>query len=1604
MHFPTHEQKQALLEQVLRIADQRLQPAPAKEARAFIAHYYDNVDPEDLSDRAPEDLYGAAMAHLAFARVFATGTPKLRVYNPRAEEHGWTSPHTVIEIVNDDMPFLVDSVTMEVNRQGYTLHLFNHPIFATRRDQEGQLESFGPPVKDGKHESLIHVEVDREIDAAKLKELGAGILGVLGDVRVSFEDWDAMRERMTGIVKELAAPPAFLQGGETEETRAFLEWAADHHFTFLGYRDYELASVEGEDQLRIVPRSGLGVLREPKLGGVSHSFAELPRELRALAREPRLLALTKANARATVHRPGYLDYIGVKRFDAAGKVAGERRFVGLYTSSALHADPRQVPLLRRKVANVIERAGFRQYSHMYKALLAILQDFPRDELFQIDADTLLDTALGILRLGDRRKTRAFIRRDLYGRFYSCLVFLPRENYNTDVRVKIQEILKRHLKGSTAEFTVHLSEAVLARIHLLVRSNPKDAPTYDIHAIEADLAQATRRWEDDLKIALIEALGEERATVLTRRYEGGFPIAYRDAITPRAAVRDLAFIEKLDEAQPYAVNLYRPVEADERALRLRVFRVGASVPLSASLPVLENMGLEVLDEVSYEVQRQGAEPVFLHDFGLRAARPIPDVEAVKGPTEEALIRVTRREIENDGFNRLTPLAALAPDDVVVMRAYAKYLKQAGFTFSQAYIEQTLAAHPVTAGKLVALFHARFDPALGAGRDELQKKLDEEIKAELNEVPVADEDRILRRFLYLIRATIRTNNWVKDAQGARKPFLSLKFLSAQVPELPDPRPLFEVFVYSTRFESIHLRGGKVARGGLRWSDRPEDFRTEVLGLMKAQVVKNAVIVPTGSKGGFVVKNAPPVSDREANLKEGIECYKNFLRGVLDVTDNLVGGKVVPPKGVVRHDADDPYLVVAADKGTATFSDIANGISAEYGFWLGDAFASGGSAGYDHKKMGITAKGAWESVKRHFREMGVDTQSQDFTVAGIGDMSGDVFGNGMLLSRHIKLVAAFDHRHVFLDPDPDREASFRERERLFNLPRSSWDDYDRKLVSKGGGVYPRSAKSIPVSAEVRKVLDIEASELTPQELMKAILKAPVDLFYNGGIGTYVKASRQSNPEVGDRANDAIRVNGRELRCKVVGEGGNLGFTQLGRVEYAAAGGRIYSDAIDNSAGVDCSDHEVNIKILLGVVMEDGEMTLKQRNQVLTEMTDDVARLVLADNYYQTQSLAVSGIRADKLLDAQAGFMRALEKAGKLNRAVEFLPADDEVAERRAAKQGLTSPERGVLLAYSKIVLSDELVGTALVDDEYVSNALVAYFPPLLQKRFTALMPRHRLKREIIATVVANTMINRTGSVFVHRMQEETGATAEEVTRAFILTRDVFGLESLWLEIDALDNKVPAQLQYQMLIDMGRLVVRATLWFLRRRREKLPIAKVIGIFGPGLKALRGLLPDVLSPADRTAFDASLQRLAGEGVPQELAGRFAELEGLYAVLDATEVAVEQKKPIELIGSLYFALVGELDLRWIAGKITQLPTDTSWQALARNALRDDLASQQRALTSTVAKLSPSADEPEPMLAAWKERYGPAIARYRNMVEELKRLPSLDLAVLSVLLRELRTLA
>jgi glutamate dehydrogenase len=1578
-----------------------LSQKPKSELGADFARlYYAEVDPEELAARTPKDREGAAAAHLEFGRRFGGGAAKVRAYNPVPAQHGWQSTHTVIEIVNDDMPFLVDSVTMEVNRQGLTLHLVVHPVLRSVRNKEGELVAVSVPGEsaEGRLESFMHIEVDRQTDPAKLAGLETGIAKALADVRASVEDWRPMQARMQANIAQLKKAPPPLPQAELEEGGAFLAWLLDHHFTFLGCRDYELAKAGGEDVLRIVPGSGLGILRE-RGETVSASFATLPPEARKRARVKELLVLTKANARSTVHRPGHLDYVGVKHFNQAGEVTGETRFLGLYTHTAYSENPMQVPLLRRKLSDVVERAGLLPAGYSGKALASILETYPRDELFQIGTEDLYRHAMTIVQLGERQRLRLLVRQDAYARFVTCIIFVPRERYNTELRVRFQRILTEAFNGVSSDFDVDLSAATLGRILMRIRTRPGEmAAQPDLKALERRLVEAMRGWEDDLYAALLERHGEERANQLFRVYGKAFPASYRDEYAVREAVRDITMIEALDPKIDLGMNLHAPDAAEPAALRFKIYRRGSRLPLSDTLPMLERLGVRVLFEHPHKVEPAGALPVWVVDFGLEPPSGAAfALDKVRDNFHEAFFGMGAGVIEADPLNRLVLTAGLNAREISVVRAYSRYLNQTGSALSLSYVEQALVANPRLAALLVRLFFKRFDVARRAADEET--RLAAEIGAALDEVENLDQDRILRSFLAVIQATTRTNFF----QGT-KAYISFKLDPKRVPGLPEPRPMFEIWVYSPRVEGVHLRGGRVARGGIRWSDRREDFRTEVLGLMKAQMVKNVVIVPVGAKGGFVLKQAPPAGDREALMKEGIACYQTFLRGMLDITDNLAGGKVVPPRDVMRHDGDDPYLVVAADKGTATFSDYANAIAQEYGFWLGDAFASGGSAGYDHKKMAITARGAWESVKRHFREIGVNTQTADFTVAGIGDMSGDVFGNGMLLSRHIKLVAAFDHRHIFLDPAPDPEASFKERARLFNLPRSSWADYDAKLISKGGGIFPRSAKSIPLSPESQLALGVDAKALAPNELISAILTAPVDLLYNGGIGTYVKSSRQSHADVGDRANDAIRVNGKDLRCKVVAEGGNLGFTQLGRVEYAFKGGRINTDAIDNSAGVDCSDHEVNIKILLNAVVREGKLTNEQRNKLLAEMTDEVAALVLRDNYFQTQSLSVSGALAPALLDTQERFIKSLEKAGRLNRAIEFLPNDEELAERRAAKLGLTSPERAVLLAYAKIALNDDLVASNVPDDPFIATALERYFPTPLRERYKAQIYAHALRREIIATHVTNSMVNRVGSTFVHRMQEETGAAAPDVVRAYLVVREVFGFVDLWRAIEALDYKVSDRIQTAMIIDGGRLIVRATLWFLRNHPHLGDLARSIEHYRSGAERIAALFPEILPASEQSAFKAAAGRLEKEGVPPELAGRVAGLDALFSALDIVEVADSLKRDIAQVARVHFALAGELDLPWLRARIGMLPSDNHWQTLAKAALRDDLAGMLRALTADALRSDALSSEPGALIHSWKTRNSVLYTRFQQILSELRAAESPDLAMLSVAMRELRNLS
>ncbi|MBN8442466.1 MAG: NAD-glutamate dehydrogenase [Thauera sp.] len=1588
----------------------RLPADEAVEAAEFAHQYYALTATEDLAERPLDDLYGAVLSHWHFARSFAGGAPKLRVFNPRLEEHGWQSAHTVIEIVNDDMPFLVDSITNEVNRRGLMVHLVVHPVMKIRRDAEHRLTGIARSrdEAEGRFESLIHIEIDRRTERAQLDALHEGLLRVLADVRAAVEDWRNMQQRIVDIIDDVETSPPPLPTDEIAEGRAFLQWIADDNFTLLGCRDYDLvrgqASDGSGDELRVVPGSGLGVMREHGQAAPSLAFSQMSPELRSYARHKNLLTLTKANARATVHRAVYLDYIGVKRFGADGEVIGERRLLGLYTSAAYSTSPTQIPVLRTKVEDVTRRAGFLPRSHAAKALTTILEQYPRDELIQTSSDALYATAMGILRLGERQRTRLFVRRDAFGRFYACLLFVPRENYNTDVRMRMQAALSEALHGESSEFTVHLSESPLARILIVIRTPPGAAPAFDAHELEQRLVRLARRWDDDLLQALVEAAGEERGNSLFAQYASGFAAGYREEHAPRMAVHDIEQLAALDAPDAIAMNLYVPLEAPPGRLRFKLIRAGELAPLSQSLPMLEHMGVRVLEERPFEVRRADGEEMWIDDFGLAAADGAEiDIERLRGPFQETFLRTWRGDNDDDNFNRLVLLAGLDWRSVGVLRAYARYMKQAAFPFSQHYIEQALAGHPAIATDLIALFHARFDPARGETRDAREGAILARITAALDDVANLDEDRILRHYLALIQATLRTNFYQRGADGQPKAWLSFKLDPARVPQLPEPRPMFEIFVHSPRVEGVHLRGGKVARGGLRWSDRLEDFRTEVLGLVKAQQVKNAVIVPVGSKGGFVLKRPPPAGDRDALMKEGIACYQTYLRGLLDLTDNLVAGHLVPPPEVVRHDADDPYLVVAADKGTASFSDIANRTAAEYGFWLGDAFASGGSAGYDHKGMAITARGAWESTKRHLRSLGRDSQMQDFTVVGIGDMSGDVFGNGMQLSRHIRLLAAFDHRHVFIDPNPDVESSFAERERLFKLPRSSWADYDPALISAGGGVFPRSAKSVTLSAQARAALGISAEQLSPAELIHALLQAPVDLLYNGGIGTYIKASTESHAEVGDRANDAIRVDGAQLRCKVVVEGGNLGVTQRGRIEYALAGGLINTDAIDNSGGVDCSDHEVNIKILLNQVVAEGELTGKQRDRLLADMTDEVAQLVLRDNRAQNQILALERSRGAALLDEQARYMRHLVNEGRLNRRIEFLPSDEAIAERSQAHIGLTTPELAVLLAYGKMELYDAVLASDIPEDPYIATTLERYFPQPLRERFAAQILRHPLRREIIATHVVNSMVNRVGPTFCFRLQEETGATQPDIVRAYLGTREIFGLVSLWSAIEALDHAVTVEVQQGLLQATARLAVRGTVWLLQRHAGLGDLAATISHFAPGVAEVGNGLGRWLAAHEHAPLDAQAAQLSAQGVPKSLAQRIAQLGELFSALDIVEIGAETGRTVDTVAGVYFGLGGRLELGWLSQQIATLPADSRWAALARVAQRDALSRVARGLAQSVLALSPAEADTAALIEAWEAQREVPLARCRQLLAELRPNPTLDLAMVSVSLQQLRAL-
>ncbi|MGH8161618.1 MAG: NAD-glutamate dehydrogenase, partial [Gammaproteobacteria bacterium] len=1332
--------REKLLHKVIEMARKLAQSGDPALLEAFVPPYYAGSSIEDLRLHHIGELAGAALTHFALADTRRGNDIAVRVFNPVRREKGWGSARTIIEIVAPDMPFLVDSLTMAARRHELTVYQTVHPVLSVRREKSGAIAAVGEhgSLSDTNDESFILLKVDRIGEPDRLEAIRKEIESALADVSAAVSDWTVMRDRAEAIAFEMDSSDSPLKPEELEEARRFLHWLVDNHFVFLGYREYALDTRDNQYVLNQVPGTGLGILRQE---GGRYSQLVIPKELRERALAKEALIITKANSRSTVHRDAFLDYVGVKRFGESGAVCGEFRFLGLFTSSVYANSPREIPIVRKKIRHAFVHSRLSTVSHAGKSLTSALETLPRDELFQAGDDELYDIALGVVRIQERQQVRLFIRRDAFGRFYSCLVYMPRERYNTTVREEMQNILGKALHAREIESYVQMDESQLARLHIIVHTAPWQSARIGHKRLERALAEASRTWSDRLRDALIRRYGEERGTPLAARWAKCFPLSYQEDVTPDEALKDIRHLRRLNSDQPLDVNLYRPSDGPEGALRLKGFSREQPIIISDILPLLENMGLKVIAERPHELRLEDDSIYWIHDFdtALRSGT-IDDVKEISTRFREVFLSLWSGETENDRINALVLSAGFNWRELRVIRAYAKYLLQTGMPFGAGYIEEVVATRFEVTAALLRVFETRFDPELDDDtRKERAETADRALDEMLEQISGQDEDRILRGMAALVRATLRTNHYCTGSRGSYRHYLSFKFDSERVPELPLPKPLFEIFVYAPHVQGVHLRGGKIARGGIRWSDRKADFRTEVLGLMKAQMVKNTVIVPVGSKGGFIVNHLPEDGDRDKVLTEVKRCYRDFMRGLLDLTDNISGTKVVPPENVVRYDEDDPYLVVAADKGTATFSDLANEIAADYGYWLDDAFASGGSAGYDHKEIGITAKGAWESVKRLFREIDVNPENESVTAVGIGDMSGDVFGNGMLRSKKLRLIAAFNHLHIFIDPDPDPAKSFAERKRLYELPRSAWSDYDEKKLSSGGGIYSRKAKTIKLSARAAEALGVEQTTFKPQELIRAILKAPVNLLWNGGIGTYVKSSEESHDDVGDRTNDDLRINGRDLRCKVVGEGGNLGFTQRGRIEYALAGGHITTDFIDNSAGVDCSDHEVNIKILLNVVRQHKSLTEGNRRKLLANMTDEVARLVLRDNYLQSLALSVAESQSVERLNEHAHLLRTLEREGHLNRQLEALPTDDEIAERRVSKRGLTRPELAVVFAYSKIAMFNMLDEAELAADPYLRRELADYFPSLLREKYTKEMPEHRLHGEIIATAITNSMINR-------------------------------------------------------------------------------------------------------------------------------------------------------------------------------------------------------------------------------------------------------------------------
>ncbi|QAX81952.1 NAD-glutamate dehydrogenase [Candidatus Pseudomonas adelgestsugas] len=1578
----------------------------------FAEQFFGIISLDELTQRRLSDLVGCTLSAWRLFERFNHMQPQVRVYNPDYERHGWQSTHTAVEVLHCDLPFLVDSVRTELNRRSYSIHTLQTTVFNVRRGKKGELLEILPKSTDGKdiqQESLIYLEIDRCANIAELNLLSKELEQVLGEVRVVVADFEPMKVKVQELLSNIDASQFSIDVEEKSEIKNFLAWLVDNHFTFLGYEEFIVRDDKDSGYIKYDVHSFLGLTKLLRPGLAAEDL-QIEGYAVAYLSEPTVLSFAKAAYPSRVHRPAYPDYVSIRHIDAYGKVIKECRFIGLYTSSVYGESVRMIPYIRRKVAEIERLSGFQAKAHLGKELAQVVEVLPRDDLFQTPVGELFNTVMSIVQIQERNKIRVFLRKDPYGRFCYCLVYVPRDIYSTEVRQKIQQVLMDRLKALDCEFWTFFSESVLARVQLILRVDPKNHLYIDQVQIEREVVQACRSWQDDYASLVVESFGEALGTKVLADFPKGFPAGYRERFAAYSAVVDMHHLNSLTEANPLVMSFYQPLGqvSGQRELHCKLYHADTPLALSDVLPILENLGLRVLGEFPYRLRHTNSREFWIHDFAFIAAEGVNlDIQQLNDTLQDAFVHIVHGDTENDAFNRLVLTAGLPWRDVALLRAYARYLKQIRLGFDLGYIASTLNNHIEIARELTRLFKMRFYLARKLTANDLenkQQRLEQAILAALDDVQVLNEDRILRRYLDLIKATLRTNFYQADANGQNKSYFSFKFDPRVIHELPKPVPKFEIFVYSPCVEGVHLRFGNVARGGLRWSDREEDFRTEVLGLVKAQQVKNSVIVPVGAKGGFLSRRLPLGGTRDEIAAEGIACYRLFISGLLDITDNLKDGILVPPVNVVRHDDDDPYLVVAADKGTATFSDIANSIAIDYGFWLGDAFASGGSAGYDHKKMGITAKGTWVGVQRHFRERSINVQKDSITVVGIGDMAGDVFGNGLLMSDKLQLVAAFNHLHIFIDPNPNPASSFVERQRMFELPRSAWTDYNTSIISEGGGIFSRSAKSIAISPQMKERFDILDDKLTPTELLNALLRAPVDLLWNGGIGTYVKASTESHADVGDKANDALRVNGNELRCKVVGEGGNLGMTQLGRVEFGLNGGSSNTDFIDNAGGVDCSDHEVNIKILLNEVVQAGDMTDKQRNKLLASMTDEVGNLVLRNNYKQTQALSLATRKAYERAAEYKRLISDLEGRGKLDRAIEYLPTDEQLTERASIGKGLTRPELSVLISYSKIDLKESLLQSLVPDDDYLTRDMETAFPPSLVINFGEAMRCHRLKREIVSTQIANDLVNHMGITFVQRLKESTGMSQANVVGAYVIVRDIFHLPHWFRQIEALDYQASADLQLELMDELMHLGRRATRWFLRSRRNEQDAGRDTAHFGSHLATLGLKLDELLEGPTRESWQARYRAYIEAGMPELLARMVAGTTHLYTLLPIIEAADVTGHDVADVAKAYFAVGSALDLPWYLQQISDLPVVNNWQAKAREAFCDDVDWQQRAITISILQMINAPQDMEACVALWLKQHQDMADRWRAMMVEIRAAVGTDYAMYAVANRELLDLA